>query len=219
MSEHESDQPEPGDRPPPEAIPDADGTDEPPRATARRLFRSHDDRVLGGVAGGLGKYFNLDPVFFRVGFVALAFVGGLGVLLYLAALLFVPSEDPSGSEPPRRGRALTIAGAILLVILGAVMLSDGGWWFGGVFFGPLGLLLVLGAAVWWLVWGRSGAPATEPRRTLTRIALVLLVLAGSVLLFAASVWTAGIGGGVAVAILVIAIGALLVVAALRGGAR
>jgi phage shock protein PspC (stress-responsive transcriptional regulator) len=222
MSEHESDQPQPENPPPPppsEETTDSGGGDEPPRPTTRRLLRSREDRVLGGVAGGLGKYFNLDPVFFRVGIVALAFVGGLGVLLYLAALLFVPSEDPSGGEPPRRGRVLTIVGAILLVCLGGALLSDGGWWSGGFFFGPLGLLIVLGAAVWWLVWGRSGARDDHPRRMLTRVALVLLILAGSGVLFAASFWTAGVGGGVAVAGLVIAIGALLVVAAVRGGAR
>jgi phage shock protein PspC (stress-responsive transcriptional regulator) len=223
MSEHESDQPQPDESPPeqPEEQTTApSSTDEPPRPAARRLLRSRDDRVLGGVAAGLGKYFNLDPVFFRIGFVALALVGGLGIFLYLAALLFVPPEDTSGGEPRRLGRGLTIAGAIVLVIFGAVVLFDGGWWwFGDVFFGPLGLLLVLGAAVWWLIWGRSGARAGTPRRTITRIALVLLVLLGSAALFAASFWIAGIGGGVAIAILVIAIGALLALAAVRGGAR
>ena len=54
---------------------------------------------------------------------------------------------------------------------------------------------------------------------LTQIGLVLLLLVGSVPLFVASAWGAAAGGGVAVAILVIAIGALLTVAAFRGGAR
>ena len=212
MSEHDTEQPQPQPEPEPEP------TLQPP-SSPRRLLRARDDRVIGGVAGGLGKYFNVDPVFFRVGLVALAFVGGLGVLLYLAALLFVPSEDAAGGEPPRRSRAVTIAGAVLLVIVGAAILSDGGWWIGGAFFGPLGLLLVLGAAVWWLLWGRAGPRETSPRATLARIGIVLLVLLGSAVLLAASVWSAAAGGGVAVAVLVIAIGALLAVAAFRGGAR
>jgi phage shock protein PspC (stress-responsive transcriptional regulator) len=225
MSEHESDQQQPGEPPPqePEAAPEAGGGDQPPTATPRRLLRSHDDRVLGGVAGGLGKYFSVDPVFFRVGFVALAFLGGLGIFLYLAALLFVPSEDPSGGTPAGRSRALTIAGAIVLVILGAALLADGGWGVGFGFFFPLGFLILLGAGVWWLVWGRSGGVGDTGRvhagRVLVRIAVVMLILVGSAVLFFASVWTAGIGGGVAVAVLIVAIGVLLVAAALRGGAR
>ena len=207
MSEHETDQtsgPEP--QPPPQP---------------KRLLRSTDDRVLGGVAGGLGAYFDVDPVFFRIGFVALTFLGGLGLFLYLAALLFVPSESAGGGAPPTRSRALTIGAAALLVVLGGVILFDRHWWFGG-FFGPLGVLLLIGAGVWWLIWGRSrngGGRPPSGRSPLTQILLVLLVLVGSGLLFVASAWGSAAGGGVAVAILVIAIGALLAVAAFRGGAR
>jgi phage shock protein PspC (stress-responsive transcriptional regulator) len=214
MSDHETRDPEPEPEPQTQE-PETD----PDRGPApRRLFRSRDDRVIGGVAGGLGKYFDVDPVFFRVGFVATAFLGGLGVFLYLAALLFVPSEPPAGEEPRRRSRALTIAAAALLIVVGGLIVSDGGWWFGGSLFGPLGFLLVLGAVVWWLVWGRSGAAAT-PRRTIARIGIVVLVLIGSAVLLAASVWASAAGGGVAVGILVIAIGTLLAAAAFWGGAR
>src|SRR5919106_5752245 len=121
MSEHETSQPTP--EPPPEPEP-------------RRLLRSRDDRVISGVAGGLGKYFDVDPVFFRVGFVALAFLGGIGLLLYVAALLFVPSEDPTGGEPPPRSRAVTIAGAVALVIVGLALVAD--WSVGTFVFSPLG---------------------------------------------------------------------------------
>jgi phage shock protein PspC (stress-responsive transcriptional regulator) len=219
MSDHETEQPTP--EPEPEKPQPEPGEPQPEPAeplSPRRLLRSRDDRIIGGVAGGLGKYFNVDPVFFRVGLVALAFVGGLGVFLYLAALLFVPSEDAGGGEPPRRSRALTIAGAVLLVVLGAAILSKGGWWFGG-FFGPLGFLILLGAAVWWLIWGRAGTGNGDGRGALTRIAIVLLILLGSAALFVASVWTSAAGGGVAVAIVVIAIGGLLAVAAFRSGFR
>ena len=208
MSEHETEQPKP--KPKSEPAP-------PPGP--RRLLRSREDRVIGGVAGGLGEYFHVDPVFFRVGLVALSFLGGLGVFLYLAALLFVPAEDGAAGEPPRRSRALTIATAVVLVLLGMVILADGGWRFGGFFFGPLGVIVVLGAAVWWLVWGRPGGRAASPRETLTRIAVVLLVVVGSAVLFFGSAWAAAAGGGVAMAILVIVLGALIGLAAFRDGAR
>ena len=56
----------------------------------RRLYRSRADRYVGGVAGGLADYFNLDPLIVRLGFVALALVGGGGVILYLLLWAFVP---------------------------------------------------------------------------------------------------------------------------------
>jgi phage shock protein PspC (stress-responsive transcriptional regulator) len=217
MSDHDTEQPAPEEPQPapeePQPAPEPEAQPSP-----RRLLRARDDRIIGGVAGGLGKYFNIDPVFFRVGLVVLALLGGLGVFLYLAALLFVPSEQADGGEPPRRSRGWTIAGAVLLVVLGGSLLFKGGWWFGGLF-GPLGFLLLLGGVVWWLVWGRSGGRGGNSRGTLARIAIVLLILLGSGALFVASVGASAAGGGVAVAILVIAIGGLLAAAAFRGGAR
>lgn len=55
-----------------------------------RLHLSDADRKLGGVCGGLGEYFAHDAIFFRVGFVILAFAGGSGILLYLALWLLLP---------------------------------------------------------------------------------------------------------------------------------
>ena len=60
--------------------------------------------MIGGVCGGLGRYFNVDPLLFRIGAVALVFLGGAGVLLYLAALLLVPNEiRPTRSPPGAQG--------------------------------------------------------------------------------------------------------------------
>ena len=70
--------------------------------TAKRLTRSRSDRVIGGVCGGLGRYFNVDPLLFRIGAVALVFLGGAGLLLYLAALLLVPNEDQAEPVAPER---------------------------------------------------------------------------------------------------------------------
>jgi len=67
----------------------------------RRVYRSETDRVIGGVCGGLGEYFELDPVFLRVALVLLAFVGGLGVVLYLAAWVLMPTRSKA-ALPPRQ---------------------------------------------------------------------------------------------------------------------
>jgi phage shock protein C len=63
----------------------------------RRLTRPREDRWLGGVAAGLGVYFDLSPTIYRVAFVALALAGGTGVLLYIAAWLVIPEEGAEDS--------------------------------------------------------------------------------------------------------------------------
>ena len=60
---------------------------------SRILTRSTDDKMVAGVAGGLGEYFGVDPVLFRVGFVAATLLSGVGALAYLALVLFVKTDD------------------------------------------------------------------------------------------------------------------------------
>ena len=59
----------------------------------QRLHRVGRGRMLAGVAAGLADYFDVDPTIVRIGFVALAFLGGLAVPLYLAGWLLIPDED------------------------------------------------------------------------------------------------------------------------------
>jgi phage shock protein C len=69
----------------------------------RRLTRSTSDKKLGGVAGGLGDYFSADPILFRVGFAVATLLSGVGLVAYLALLVFVPTDagDPAplGASP------------------------------------------------------------------------------------------------------------------------
>jgi phage shock protein PspC (stress-responsive transcriptional regulator) len=69
----------------------------------RRLIRSTSDRKLGGVAGGLGDYFGVDPLLFRIGFAVATLLSGAGAVAYLALLAFTPTDagDPAplGSHP------------------------------------------------------------------------------------------------------------------------
>lgn len=57
----------------------------------KRLVRTAN-RVLFGVCGGLGEYFNIDPIWFRVGFLVALFGFGAGLLLYLILALLMPNE-------------------------------------------------------------------------------------------------------------------------------
>ena len=61
-----------------------------PRPVRPELRRSGTDRMLGGVCGGLAEYSGIDAVLWRVGFVALTFLGGSGVPLYLLLWVLLP---------------------------------------------------------------------------------------------------------------------------------
>lgn len=59
----------------------------------KKLYRSEKDKVIFGVCGGLGEYFNIDSIIIRVVFIALLFGGGAGFLIYLILAVLVPSEN------------------------------------------------------------------------------------------------------------------------------
>lgn len=59
----------------------------------KRLFRSRTERLVGGVAGGLARYFDIDPLLIRLGFVILGLMNGIGLMLYMLMWLLVPIED------------------------------------------------------------------------------------------------------------------------------
>jgi phage shock protein PspC (stress-responsive transcriptional regulator) len=107
-----------------------------------RLRRSSSDRYIAGVAGGLGRHFDVDPTIIRVVLAVLTFFGGAGVLVYGAVWLFVP-EDGHATAPVEVG---TDARRIILLVAGVIALSVV---FGSPFFGgswghgfPLSLLVI-----------------------------------------------------------------------------
>ena len=118
---------------PPSADQGEDGSDQSPqgsRATREeirdlgRIRRTTGaDRKVAGVAGGLARHLDIDPIILRVAFVVLVFFGGAGLLLYGACWLLLP-EDGSASAPlslddRNRSIALVVVGAIsALLVLG-----------------------------------------------------------------------------------------------------
>jgi phage shock protein PspC (stress-responsive transcriptional regulator) len=86
-----------------------------------RLYRSRDDRMIAGVAGGVADYFQLDPSLVRIVWALLAFAGGFGILLYIVMAIVVPEEDfgpdpwtatPAGpAGPPGAGPGSATPGA------------------------------------------------------------------------------------------------------------
>src|SRR5918992_4417544 len=89
-------------------------SDTQPAAQSRRLLRRSDDKIVAGVCSGLGYYFGLDPLIFRIGFVVLGITGLAGVLVYLGIWAFVPAAGDAPASMNRRRRLSVGIGIVLL---------------------------------------------------------------------------------------------------------
>src|SRR3954468_23958382 len=196
--------------------PERPTTEQPTAAPqpARRLYRTRDERVIAGVCGGIARYFNIDPVLVRVGAVALAFLGGAGLLAYLAAVLLIPKEGESGRPPEAPSRGLVITGAVLLVVAFCVVLPFRGGWGPGWVLVPLGFVALAGLLVWRLASGQR--PEGDARAVLRAMALGLALIAFCVVLAIGAAWASAAGGDGVVAGIVIAAGLALIAGAFFG---
>ena len=66
----------------------------------RRLYRCRQDQRIAGVAGGMAEYFDLDPSLVRILWILSVFLGGVGLLLYIAMAIIVPLEPEEGLVAP-----------------------------------------------------------------------------------------------------------------------
>jgi phage shock protein PspC (stress-responsive transcriptional regulator) len=166
----------------------------------KRLERSSSDRMIAGVSGGLGRYFDLNPTFFRLGFIVLTLLGGAGILIYLAAVLVVPDEGKEQSIAAeilakRRERPWPVVGLGLAAVALAVLLSRAAIWpaagFGWV------LVLLAGLAI---LWTSDASRGTRRSRILLRSivgVMVVMIVAVVVAVTLAFAWfDVGVGDGV-----------------------
>jgi phage shock protein C len=118
----------------PEGEPSAEAETEISIPPQRRLVRSRDDRVIGGVCGGLGKYLGVDPVLTRIAALLLVFAGGAGIVLYVVGWIAIPEESegtmvptaPAERETADRTRSAVALG-LIFIALGALFLADAIW--------------------------------------------------------------------------------------------
>ncbi len=104
----------------------------------KRLYRSREDRMLAGVCGGLGEYFDIDPTWIRIGWVLLFFVEGIGLLAYIICAIVIP-ENPhqmkGGKKEIDIGRKIEDsvekvknknerAIGLILILLGLIFLTE-----------------------------------------------------------------------------------------------
>ena len=110
----------------------------------KKLYRSRRSRVFGGVAGGLGTYFGLDPILVRVIFVLVTIMHGLGVLAYIILWIVIPEEpfemayqfdksegnpediklNESGIAVEKKSNTGSIVFGVILIGIGLLFLAD-----------------------------------------------------------------------------------------------
>lgn len=114
----------------------------------KQVYRSQTNRMIAGVAGGIGEYFSVDPTIIRLIFVILAIAGGTGVLAYIIGWVIIPeaprskqeatmAEEPSSTsphttthehhahaEPQRNSQGRMLAGLILIALGAAFFIQQ-----------------------------------------------------------------------------------------------
>jgi phage shock protein PspC (stress-responsive transcriptional regulator) len=169
---------------------------------AKRLERSRSDRMVAGVCGGLARYFDIHPAFYRVGFVVLTLLGGAGILIYAAAALVIPDEGKEDSVATaalrnRRDRPWPLIGLALVGVALASLLSRATLWPHG---DAWALLLVAGVVILWITrhsnrvaTDDASALAAEDSRRIRRVFKGLAIAAGTIValtLVAAAIFAA-----------------------------
>jgi len=108
---------------------------------AKRLYRSNQNRVIAGVCGGLGEYFDIDPVIIRIILLILFFAGGIGLIAYIVAWIIIPTvpvgyyHDQEPSVTPEKsqknkseGRHTRLVLGIIFIIVGILFGLDRTWY-------------------------------------------------------------------------------------------
>ncbi len=145
----------------------------------KKLYKSRTERMIDGVCGGVAKYFNLDPTLVRIAWVLLTFLGGSGILLYIAAMVVMPKEPyiipeygagPTGANPlsaeTERSQKSSLFWGILLIIVGGFLFLHNmgfsiwhGWWSMDWDLGLAVLLILVGVG---FLWGGRNSLARPP---------------------------------------------------------
>ncbi len=156
-----------------------------PVGPRRPLLRSKRNRVLWGVAGGVGDHIGVSPLLVRVAFVVLSLFGGAGILAYLVLAVALPEDDGAGNPVPdsvwaRLGKVVLVCFLVALGLGLTAVLALASAWATATGHGTVIAALVIALGVGLVL----AAFATRVRRRITpwllTAALVLGVPAGAI---------------------------------------
>jgi signal transduction histidine kinase len=139
----------------------------PSAQPGRALRRDTSRGVIGGVCAGIARYAGVDPLVVRVGFVATAAAGGLGLALYPLAWLAIPADRGAGSAGaarmlPARASVQVALGVGFLLLSMLLAFRELGIWFSDALVWPLVLVAAGGALLWRQSVGPPTAKPDEP---------------------------------------------------------
>ncbi len=142
----------------------------------RRLYRSSEHKIIGGVCGGLGEHFDIDPTWIRLAFVILAITHGIGLIAYIIGWIVMPRQESvivvekSAAEPgepaePTSGttaklnapsKAGSLLPGIILICIGALFLiNETFWWFSFRQVWPMVLIILGGVLIYRSIESKS----------------------------------------------------------------
>lgn len=75
----------------------------------RKLYRDTENSYIGGVSAGFGHYLNVDPLWLRIAWITLFFVGGTGILIYLLLWILIPSAQTTAEKLAMTGKPINIS--------------------------------------------------------------------------------------------------------------
>ncbi len=95
----------------------------------KRLYKSRENRIIDGVCGGIGEYLGIDPAIVRIIFILLFFMGGVGLLLYIAGMLIIPpnpehKRTEETQTKPTSGKGILFILGLLLILIGVGLLLE-----------------------------------------------------------------------------------------------
>jgi phage shock protein C len=93
----------------------------------KKLYRSPNDKFIGGVCGGLAEYFNVDSSIIRILWLIMIFFGGMGILLYIVSLIIIPinpdvKTDDDGRVIRNNNINFSFIFGSVIIVLGMLML-------------------------------------------------------------------------------------------------
>lgn len=186
-----------------------------PDAPARKLTLSTSDKHVWGVAAGLGRYFGVDPMLFRVAFGVSVVFGGIGIVAYIAFAAFLTSDNGKPAWIEDKPRVASLVIIIGLAIAGISTLSPPSFVLGPGLF-AVATFTLLGVAGYRSI---SKEVREDPARLAAKVVLVLIGLAAALGAAVGVGFVVALGGGVAVAVISMVAGLGLISAGLLGGPR